>query len=187
MTRVTRLIILWLAVMVAPGLIGCAAPRGETAELRKAWTDAMAEQTLAELRADEKTAAKLDDEGYALGIFEVININALIFSTTGGYGVIIDRDNGKRTYVEIVGGGPGLGAGFTRGRSVYLLRSREVADAFHEGAVSWNGEGELTWRPAGRGFSTDVVGTLQGSTEVYHDIRHGVSVGGSLKAVGIYP
>lgn len=181
-------VVLWLAACaLAPGLIGCAAPRGETSEHRKAWADQMAEETLARLRQDEQIAAKLDQEGYALGVFEVINVNALIFGTTGGYGVIIDRDDGRRTYVELRGGGPALGAGFTRARSVYLLRSRDIADAFHAGVVSWNGEGEITAMPTGRGFSTDAVGTFRGSTEVYHDVEHGVSLGASLKAVGVFP
>lgn len=184
--------IAWLAAAMAtmggaPALTGCAAPRGETAELRKAWTDAMAEQTLAELRADERTATRLDERGVALGVFEVVTINALIFSTTGGYGVIIDRDTGERTYVEVRGGGPGLGAGFTRARSVYVLRSQDAADAFRQGAVSWNGAGEIAWRPNGRGFSVDGVGSLLGSTAVYHDIRHGISAGASVQAVGIFP
>lgn len=185
--RMMRMALLLAAGALVAGLIGCAAPRGETSELRKAWADQMAEATLTKLRQDERIATKLDDEGYALGVFEVINVNALIFGTTGGYGVIIDRDDGRRTYVEVRGGGPALGAGFTRARSVYLLRSRDIADAFHAGVVSWNGEGEITALPAGRGFSADVVGTLHGSTEVYHDIEHGVSVGGSLKAVGVFP
>jgi lipid-binding SYLF domain-containing protein len=180
--------IVWLAAgALAPGLIGCAAPRGETADQRKAWADRMADETLSELRQNEQTAARLDEQSVALGVFEVININALIFSTTGGYGVIIDRESGERTYVEVLGGGPGLGAGFTRARSVYVLRTRDIAEAFQRGVVSWNGEGELAWRPAGRGFSMDGVGTLQRSTEAYHDIRHGISVGASVKAVGVFP
>jgi len=147
----------------------------------------MAAQTLADLRRDKRIAAKLDDEAVALAVFEVINVNALIMGTTGGYGVIIDSEDDRRTYVEVRGGGPALGAGFTRGRSVYLLRSRDIADAFHAGVVSWNGEGEITALPAGRGFSADFIGTARGTTEVYHDIEHGVSVGASLKAVSVFP
>lgn len=180
-----RMIALLVACALAPGLLGCAAPRGETFDQREAWADRMADETLAALRQDEQIAATLDEQGVAVGVFEVININALFFSTIGGYGVIIDRDTDKRTYVEIGGGGPGIGAGFTRARSVYLLRSRDVADAFHTGVISWNGEGEIACRPAGRGFDADFVGTARGTTAVYRDIQHGVSVGASLKAARV--
>lgn len=179
--------IITLLAAGALALTGCAAPRGESSDQRKAWADRMAEQALTDLRRDERIAAKLDEEAVALAVFEVININALIMGTTGGYGVIIDSEGDRRTYVEVRGGGPALGAGFTRGRSVYLLRSRDMADAFHAGVISWNGEGEFTALPAGRGFSADFIGTVRGMTEVYHDIEHGVSVGASLKAVSVFP
>lgn len=188
-----------LAVMAG----ACAAPRGDTIEMQRAWTDQMAEATLETLFRNDVIEEKMRDEGVAWGVFEVIEVNAVLLSITGGYGVIIDRETSERTYAALRGGGPGLGAGFTRAHQVYLFRSREVADTFIEsgddteggrgeggaggGAITWNVDAGLTFRPGGRGPSAVAAGSARGQTEIYHTVQHGVSIGASMKAVAIMP
>jgi hypothetical protein len=60
-----------------------------------------------------------------------------------------------------------------------------VADAFLADAISWNLAGDLTMRPAGRGPAAGDVGSARGSTEIFHTVQRGVSIGASMQALHI--
>jgi len=66
--------------------------------------------------------------GYA--VFSDANINLILASFSGGYGVVTDNQTGKKTYMNMGEVGIGLGLGLKDFRSLFIFNDRATMDRF---------------------------------------------------------
>ncbi|MGV6810159.1 MAG: lipid-binding SYLF domain-containing protein [bacterium] len=66
--------------------------------------------------------------GYA--VFSDANINLILASFSGGYGVVTDNQTGKNTYMNMGEVGIGLGLGLKDFRSLFIFNDRATMDRF---------------------------------------------------------
>ncbi len=114
-----------LALALVLAWTGCATPGRHTAREQRAAINDLCKETLAELYK-RRPAARADVEhasGFA--VFSEIGLKIPLADTGNGYGVAVDNENGKRTFMRVaqVDGGPSFGVKKFRGVFVFSNKS----------------------------------------------------------------
>lgn len=111
---------------------GCATTGGSTPVEKRQSIRAMATQVLADLYREKPglRAQIAQAPGYA--VFSNANVNLVLASFGGGYGVAINNLSGKYTYMKMGEVGVGLGLGVKDFRIVFVFHDTETLNSFIE-------------------------------------------------------
>ena len=113
--------------------------------------DAMIAQLLAtnpQLTNTLKTAA-----GYAT--FSQVNINLLLLSSANGYGVVVNNQTGKNTYMRVASLGYGVGAGLRDMRVIFIFNRADVMNQFVNQGWQFGGQADASAKYQNTGVSAD--------------------------------
>ncbi len=124
---------LWLVATLALGF-GTAATADDSAKAakRRLEIDSAAQTTLEKLTKEEPGAADLLTKAVGYAVFTVTK-GGFIVSGGAGNGVVVDKINGKRTYMRMGLGGVGLGIGGQRYGLVVVFENKDRMDKFIAG------------------------------------------------------
>ncbi len=98
-------------------------------EAKAAKIDAMAEDSLNQLFAENSKAKDLYSHAYGWAVFDNLKL-AWGFSGGGGNGVAVNKHTGERTYMKMGTGGVGLGVGIDKYQVVFLMEDAKTFDSF---------------------------------------------------------
>jgi lipid-binding SYLF domain-containing protein len=131
-----------VALVVSLGFASCVSVPGDTAAEKRAHVDAYADESIALLvKQTPEVQAKIDAaKGYAVIRQSVLKIP--IFGGGSGWGVIVEKDTGKRTYVKLrrFDFGGGLGARVTR--VIAVLSTPKALEEALDGGFEFNAGAE---------------------------------------------
>ncbi len=96
---------------------------------KRAKIDAVAKETLAALFKKEPVAKELYDKAYGYAVFDNTKVTFII-SGGGGSGVAVDKNSGKRTYMNMGTGGLALGLGAQKYQVVFLFQTAQHFNSF---------------------------------------------------------
>ena len=116
--------------------------------------------------------------GYA--VFNNKNVNLLIASFGGGYGVVHENRTGKDTYMKMGEVGIGLGMGIKDFRAVFVFHSPEVMHKFIESGWAFGGHADAAAKTGDTGAAVSGEILLDGIT-VYQLTEHGLALQATLK------
>jgi lipid-binding SYLF domain-containing protein len=116
-------------------------PGDEAAEKRK-HVDAYAEESLELLvKQSPEVKAELDAaKGYA--VIQKSGVKIPVFGAESGWGVVVERDSGKRTYVKMRGVEFGAGWGARVSRVIAILHTPEEVAAARDGGFEFRAGAE---------------------------------------------
>jgi lipid-binding SYLF domain-containing protein len=156
--RVLRVLASLCAVAVLAA--ACTGPRGASVEDKRSFVRKMRDRTLEDFYASNpELRARLESSaGYA--IFTNVNIHLLAISAGDGYGVAVDRETGKETFMRMaaIGGGPGIA--MRDFRTVFLFRTEEAARSFVDSGWEFVLEGNAQAISSDRGSSATVLAAV---------------------------
>ncbi|MEE9141096.1 MAG: hypothetical protein V3U59_00135 [Gammaproteobacteria bacterium] len=104
---------------------------------KRAKADSMAEQTLGKLFADNTHAKTLYDKAYGYAVFDVKKVS-LGITGGGGTGVAVNKESGKRTYMNMGFGGLNIGLGGNIYQTVFLFQDEGTFNKFVD--VGWDAQ-----------------------------------------------
>lgn len=116
--------------------------------------------------------------GYA--VFNNKNVNVLIASFGGGYGVVRDNHTGKDTYMKMGEVGIGLGMGIKDFRAVFVFHSPEVMRKFIESGWEFGGHADAAAKTGNTGAAVSGEVLIDGIT-IYQLTEHGLALQATLK------
>jgi lipid-binding SYLF domain-containing protein len=121
-------------------LAGCMSPDGtDTAAQRRSVQD-MRAKTMTRLDEVHPGACERIAKAAGHAVFSNVNVNLILLSAGGGWGVARDKATGKDTYMRMASGGIGLGLGVKDFRGVFVFDTKERLDWFvNEG---WDASGQ---------------------------------------------
>ncbi|MCI0585879.1 MAG: hypothetical protein L0323_03445 [Planctomycetes bacterium] len=148
------------AAFLSLSLAGCATPKGETTEDKRAYVRRMRDEALADLyRAKPEVRARLEKAaGY--GVFSDISVKILLVGSGHGYGVVVDNKTGKETYMRMGQVGVGYGIGVKDFRAVFVFKDKGMLDSFVEKGWDFGGSADAT------ATTGDTGGSAGGQTSV---------------------
>ncbi len=125
----------WIAtltvlMMVVSVPVGMAGEEKETKPAKKrAEIDARAAESLEELFAESPKARELYDNAYGYAVFGNWKF-AFVVSGGGGSGVAVNKDSGKRTYMNMGTVGVGLGFGGKKYQVIFFFENEKRFNGF---------------------------------------------------------
>ena len=168
-----------LATIATIALAGCVTTKGTPDErrtaIREMRTDVLTElyQRKASARAELAAAP-----GY--GVFSNANINVILASFGGGYGVIRNNRTGADTYMKMGEVGVGLGAGVKDYRIVFVFHDAATMNDFIETGISFGGQADAAAKAGDQGAAVGGEAILDG-VSVYQLTESGLALQATIK------
>ena len=121
-----------IIAVVSISFLGCITPKGNTVNDKRNYVLEMKNQTLSDLYSKRPEAKSKIKSAAGYAVFSNINTNLFLFSSGNGYGVAINRADGKTTYMKMnfLGIGPGLGV--KDFRAVLIFKNKQMFEEFVE-------------------------------------------------------
>ncbi len=171
-----------LAAMLMVGAVTntALAASSDSKQERRAEIQSMRATVLKDLyRIKPDTKAQIAaSPGYA--VFNNKNVNVLIASFGGGYGVVRDNRTGKDTYMKMGEVGIGLGLGIKDFRAVFVFHSPEVMRKFIESGWEFGGHADAAAKTGSAGAAVSGEVLIDGIT-IYQLTEHGLALQATLK------
>ncbi|MEL7297255.1 MAG: YSC84-related protein [Pseudomonadota bacterium] len=173
MTR--RLALVGLAVLLA----ACMTPRGTPDQQRTAIRD-MRDDVLQKLYAEKSSARSEIANAPGYGVFSNANVNLILASFAGGYGLIRDQTSGKETFMKMGEVGIGLGAGVKDYRVIFVFHDKDTLNDFVEKGWSFGGQADAAAKASDQGAAAGAEAILDGVT-VYQMTESGLALQATVK------
>ena len=174
-----REVLRWVSVVavVAVLMAGCGPKKkGMTLEQRRQAVADMEKETLQRLYKEApNTQAKVENApGY--GVFSNANVNLLIASAGGGYGVVVDNATQQRTYMKMALGGVGLGLGAKDYRVVMVFKDKATMDKFIEKGWDAGAHADAAAKAGDKGAEASAEGDIRSGIEVFSMTESGLAL-----------
>ncbi len=173
--RHTTAIVCLVAIMI-PMLTGCGPKKNLTLEERRQVVLDMEQETLQRLY---KEAPETEDKiataaGY--GVFNNANVNLILVSAGGGYGVVVDNETKERTYMKMALGGVGLGLGVKDYRVVLAFKDKTTMTKFVESGWEFGAHADAAAKAGDKGAEASVEGDISSNIEVFSMTEAGLAL-----------
>ena len=130
-------------------------PKGDSNAEKKANIRKQRDEMLAQLYAanpDMKTVLK-KAAGYAT--FKQMNVNLFLLATANGYGVVVDNQARKETFMRVASLGGGVGAGLKDVRVIFVFHDPKVMKQFIEEGWQVGGQADAAAKYQDTGISAE--------------------------------
>ena len=145
------------------------------AERRQSVGD-METETLDRLYREAPATKEKVKKAAGYGVFSNANVNLILVSAGGGYGVVVDNSTGKRTYMKMALGGVGLGLGAKDYRQVLVFKSREVLNKFVESGWEFGSHADAAAKAGESGGEASGEGALGADIEAFSMTESGLTL-----------
>ena len=162
--------------LVAIFFLGCVAPKGNTVHEKRNDVLNMKKETLSELyrkRPEAKSKIK-KAKGYA--VFSNINTNLFLFSSGNGYGVAINNQNGKKTYMKLNFAGFGPGIGVKDFKAVLIFKTEQTFNEFVDGDWEFGGHADAAAKSNEKGAAAGGEMYVEDDIEIYQMTEAGIAL-----------
>ncbi len=169
----------WVGIgMVAVVLLAGCGPKkkGLTLDERRQSVVDMEKETLQRLYKEAPDAqAKLESApGY--GVFSNANVNLVLVSAGGGYGVVVDNATKQRTYMRMALGGVGLGLGAKDYRVVMIFKDKDTMTKFIEKGWDAGAHADAAAKAGEKGAEASAEGDLRKGIDIYSMTESGLAL-----------
>ncbi len=169
-----------ICVLTLLAITGCATT-GNTVSGKRDSILKMESNVLTQLYTLKPEAKKQVEESSGYAVFSSANVNILLISFGGGYGVVENNNTQKRTYMKMGEAGVGPGLGIKDFRAVFVFHSDEVMDSFVEYGWSLGAHIDAAVKFDEKGGATGGSITV-GDITVYEMTQSGLTLQATLKA-----
>jgi len=139
------------SIAVIALLSACATTGGSTPEEKRQAVQSMRQDVLAKLyKVKPGTRAQIQSSpGYA--VFSNANVNIILASFGGGYGVVRDNRTGRDVYMKMGEVGIGLGLGVKDFRAVFVFHDRRTLERFISSGWEFGAQADAAAKTSDRG------------------------------------
>ncbi|MCG6937014.1 MAG: hypothetical protein LJE83_02420 [Gammaproteobacteria bacterium] len=169
-----------ICVLVLIYISGCATT-GTTVSDRQNNIDKMEHIVLRQLYTLMPEVRNQIEESPGYAVFSSANVNILLISIGGGYGVANNNDTLERTYMKMGEAGVGPGLGIKDFRAVFVFHSKTARDAFIEDGWSLGAQVDAAVKFNDSGGATGGSVTV-GDITVYEMTQSALTLQATLKA-----
>ena len=169
-----------LSILLLLFVTACATTAGDTPEEKRLAIQSMKNEVLADLyKMKPDVQAQLARvPGY--GVFSNANINVILASFGGGYGVVTNNKTGQHTYMKMgeVGVGPGLGA--KDARLVFVFHADSTMSRFVNKGWTFGAQADAAAKAGDKGGAVGGEGII-GNITIYQLTESGLALQATVK------
>ena len=174
MKNASVVVLVGLALLIA--LAGCGPKKSLTLEERRQVVADMEKATLERLYQEAPETKEKVAQAPGYGVFSNANVNLLIASAGGGYGVVVDKATGQRTYMKMALGGVGLGLGAKDYRVVMIFKEKSAMDKFVASGWDFGAHADAAAKAGETGAEASGEGNIRSQIEVYSMTESGLAL-----------
>ncbi len=170
-----------LSILALTAVLGaCVTTTGKTPDDKRAAIHSMKNEVLTDLyRIKQSARAEISAApGYA--VFSNANINVILASFGGGYGVVHNNATGQNTYMRMGEIGVGLGAGVKDYRVVFVFHDAETMEDFIEQGWAFGGQADAAAKAGDKGAAVGGEAVLD-DVSVYQLTESGLALQATVK------
>ena len=167
-------------------LSGCAGVPGQSVEQRRASVHEMSSETISLVEKSQSNIRQkmADAPGYA--VFHNANVNIILASFSGGYGMVHDNRNGTDTYMKMAEAGVGVGMGVKDFRAVFIFRSAKALDSFVNHGWVFGAHADAAIKANDKGASASAEMVVD-NIEIYLITKSGLALQATVKGTKYWP
>ena len=171
---------LMFVVAMAGVLTACATSKGHRPENKRQAIREMQQETLSKLyRVRPQAKSQIAGApGYA--VFSNANVNLIFASFGGGYGVVHNNGDQRRTYMKMGELGVGLGMGIKDFRAVFIFHDQETMNRFIDSGWEFGGHADAAAKASDMGAAVGGEALLDNIT-IYQLTESGLALQATLK------
>lgn len=159
---------------------GCATTGGGTPSEQRASILAMKKQVLTELYRQKPDVKQQIASAPGYAVFSNANVNLVLASFGGGYGVVEDRRGGKPTYMKMGEVGVGLGLGVKDFRLVFVFHDEAAMRRFVDRGWSLGAQADAAAKASDKGAAAGGEITVDNMT-IYQITESGLALQATIK------
>lgn len=168
-------------VLILVSIAGCATTPDNAIPERRNAIHKMENTVLAQLYSRKPEVKEQIEKSPGYAVFSSANVNILMVSFGGGYGVVNNNNLHERTYMKMGAAGVGPGLGIKDFRAVFVFHSDEVMDSFVEYGWSLGAHVDAAVKFDEQGGATGGSVTV-GDITVYEMTQSGLTLQATLNA-----
>jgi lipid-binding SYLF domain-containing protein len=167
------------ATLVLPAAAGLFSAKGDSPDEKRAAVRKQRDEILAKLYAAHPEAKDKIKKAAGYGAFNNKNLNLFLLSSGHGYGLAVDNQTGKETFMAMgsLGGGVGLGAKDLS--VVFIFKNADVLKKFVESGWQFGAEADASAKAGDKGAAAAKEGAVDTGAnlfEVYQMTDTGVAL-----------
>jgi lipid-binding SYLF domain-containing protein len=167
-------------VLMAVVLSACATGKGHQPTNKRQAILEMQQETLSDLYRVRPQARSQIASAPGYAVFSNANLNVIFASFGGGYGVVHNNGDQRRTYMKMGELGVGLGLGIKDFRAVFIFHDRETMNHFVESGWEFGGHADAAAKASDMGAAVGGEALLDNIT-VYQLTESGLALQATLK------
>ena len=166
---------------------GCVSPKGGNVLDRQADAQQMKIETLNELKFKIPESEGKLDQAVGYGVFRKRGAALVFVGASNGFGVMVDKETNKETYMKAFSGSAGLGFGIKNYRSVIIIYDPAVLEKFVTKGWDFGAQADAVLESSKRGGNVGESGTFTRSMDIYEFTKNGIFLSASIDATRIWP
>jgi lipid-binding SYLF domain-containing protein len=168
-----------ISLLMVSFIVACSAPGSSGPEKRTSINN-MRQQVLNDIYKQNPSVRGEVQSAPGYAVFSNVNINLILLSASGGYGVVVDNASGKNTYMKMGEAGIGFGAGVKDFRALFVFQSKSAMNRFIEHGWQVGGHADAAAKAGGKGGAVAAEGFVDG-IKVYQITETGLALQATLK------
>jgi len=158
----------------------------ETPAEKRTAVQEMRSEVLTELYAEKPDVKNQIDDAVGYAVFNNANVNVVLASFGGGYGIVRDNRSGADTYLKMGEVGVGFGLGVKDFRIVMVFHTDDALQRFMEYGVAVGAQADAAAKADDKGAA--VGGELQlENVTVYQLTEAGLALQATVKGTKFWP
>ena len=168
------------ALLTLATLSACATTGSGTPAEKRAAVVEMRQDVLAEIYKEKPDVKTQVENAPGYGVFSNVNVNLLIASFGGGYGIVRDNQNGAETYMNMGEVGVGLGAGVKDFRALLVFHSNEALNYFVNKGWAFGAQADAAAKASDKGGAVGGEATVN-NISIYQLTKSGLALQATIK------
>lgn len=178
MRKILLLVFMFNVLLIS----GCATMADKTPSQQRQAILSMQKKTLIDLYKVHPEAKKLIRKSPGYAVFSNANVNVVIASFGGGYGVVTDNKTRKRTYMKMGEVGVGFGLGAKDFRSIFIFKDRKTLQRFIDTGWEFGGHADAAAKAEGKGAAIGGEVLIDNVT-IYQLTKAGLALQATVKGI----
>lgn len=168
-----------IAAVLITFLSGCVSV-GNTPQEKRQAIIAMKDKTLTQLYKKKPHARAQINSAPGYAVFSNANLNVILASFGGGYGMVKDNSTKKITYMRMAELGLGFGAGVKDFRIVMVFDDKQTLTQFLEQGITFGAQADAAAKASDKGGAVGAEAVVNGIT-VYQLTESGLVLQATVK------
>ncbi len=169
-----------IALLLIVTLSACATTRSGTPAEKRASVMEMRQNVLLEIYAEKPDVESQVANAPGYAVFSNVNVNLLIASFGGGYGVVRDNTTQSDTYMRMGEVGVGLGAGIKDFRALLVFHSKDALDYFIDKGWAFGAQADAAAKSSDKGGAVGGEATAS-NVSIYQLTKSGLALQATIK------